>query len=84
MVRRTVTGNACVSATREERVATGSVPVLWSTLGDPHFPSSPLPLPVEERRGERGVVGAKESSLTQWSHEYGTCPMRNLVFLIRL
>ncbi len=54
MVRRTVTGNACVSVTREKRVATGSAPVPWSTLGGPHFPPSPLPLPVEERKEERG------------------------------
>ena len=80
MVRRTVTGNACVSVTGEKRVATGSAPVLWSTTGGHHFPPAPFLSPWEERKGERGVVRAKEQPLTQWSHEYGTYPMRNLGF----
>lgn len=57
--RGTLVGNAYVSATRWNRVLTGSGSVLRSALGGPHLPPSPLPLPVEER-GDRSVAGAKE------------------------
>jgi len=55
MLRETWAGNACVSATRWNRVATGSASVLRSTPGTPHLPPRPLPLPVWERKGECGV-----------------------------
>jgi len=45
MVRRTLAGKACVSATCGTTVSTVSAPVLRSTPGDPHLPPSPLPLP---------------------------------------
>ncbi len=32
-----------------------SEPVLRSTPGGPHLPPGPLPLPVGERKGERGT-----------------------------
>jgi hypothetical protein len=56
MVRETVAGNACVSATRWQRVSTVSVPVLRCTPGGPHLPPYPLPLPVGERKGERAAA----------------------------
>ncbi len=57
MVRETVAGNACVSATRRKRGATVSASVLRSMPGDPHLPSGPFPLPHGEKKGKDGVRG---------------------------
>jgi len=54
IVRGTLAGNVCVSATHWNRVATMSAPVLPSTPDSPHLPPGPLPLPHGERKGERG------------------------------
>jgi len=83
MVRRTVTGNACVSVTREKRVATGSAPVLWSTLGGPHFPPSPLPLPDGEEGGTWGGWSEKITphAMVAWVRYV---PDEKSGFLIRL
>ncbi len=78
----TLAGIICVSATRWNSVLTVSVPVLRSTPGGPHLPPAPLPLSRGDRKGERSVAEAKECwcPLTQWSHEYGTCPMEKSGF----
>jgi|GEM_PF-2760167 len=60
--RGTLAGNAGVSATRWNRGATVSVPVLRRTPGGPHLPPSLLPLPVGERKGERAARGERRSS----------------------
>jgi hypothetical protein len=56
-----VAGNACVSATRWNRIATVATSVLRRTPGGPHLPPGPLPLPVGERKGERAAWGERRS-----------------------
>jgi len=52
MVRRALAGNAYGSATV-------AAPVLRSTVGGPHLPPGPLPLPHGERKGEHRVLARK-------------------------
>jgi len=55
MVRGTLAGNACVSATRWNRVITVSAPVLWSVPDSPHLPLAPFLSPTGERKGRVGA-----------------------------
>jgi hypothetical protein len=72
--RGRLVGNVCVSATRWNRVAPVSALVLRRTPGGPHLPPCPLPLPVEERKGEGGTRG--EPSLTQPDAQHLAPPAR--------
>jgi hypothetical protein len=68
--------NAYVFVTRWNRFSTVSGPVLRRTPGGPHLPPRSLPLPVEERKGERAARERKH--IGNLSHNGCRCKVQAL------